>query len=109
MKKVLPYILAMLLAYYALPLFIQDTGSGMFVLLFAIPLICLICSVTYSFINSFNVYLIISFSLLFIPSIFIYYNESAWIYAPAYGVLSLLGSLIGIGLKRLFIKRKKMK
>lgn len=105
MKKVLPYVLVILIAYYVIPLIVKDTGSGMFVLLFAIPLICLICSVTYSFLNSFNIYLIILSAVLFIPSIFIYYNYSAWIYASAYGVVSLLGSLIGVGFKK-FISRK---
>ena len=33
--------------------------------------------------------------LIFIPSIFIFYNESAMIYVFAYGLVSLVGNLIG--------------
>ena len=32
---------------------------------------------------------------LFFPTIFIFYNSSAWIYVVAYAVISLVGNLVG--------------
>ena len=43
-------------------------------------------------------------SILFIPSVFIYYNESALIHAVWYLVVSIVGTLIGSILNKVFNK-----
>lgn len=43
-------------------------------------------------------------SILFIPSVFIYYNESALIHAVWYLVVSLVGTVIGSILNKVFKK-----
>lgn len=43
-------------------------------------------------------------SILFIPSVFIYYNESALVHAVWYLVVSLVGTVIGSILNKVFKK-----
>lgn len=100
MKKFLPYILVILVAYYIFPLFVKDTGSGMLFLLLIIPFASFLCAMIYSLKHSFNIFFVLCFSLLFIPTIYIFYNESAWIYVALYGIIAFLGSLIGVCIRR---------
>lgn len=103
-RKMLPYLLAMIFAFYILPFLIIDTGSGMFILLIGIPMICYIVSMIYGIKNSFNLLYPLFIMLLFAPSIFIFYNDSATIYIVIYGSISLIGNFIG----SLICKRKQL-
>ena len=94
-KKLLPYLVVNLLTFYILPIIIRDTGTGMLILIIIIPLITLMTSLLYGLKNSFEWLYPLLVMAIFLPSIFIYYNESALIYALIYGGLSLLGSFIG--------------
>lgn len=100
MKKFLPFVLVILVAYYVFPLFIVDTGSGMFFLLLVIPLVSFLCAMVYSWKYSFNIFFVLCFSLLFIPTVYLFYNETAWNYVALYGAVALLGGLIGVGLRK---------
>lgn len=91
----LPYLLIIIFAFYILPLLIKDTGSGILILLIGIPIICFIVSFIYGIKNSFNWLFSIFIMMLFVPSIFIYYNESATIYVLVYGVISIIAQFIG--------------
>lgn len=101
-KKIIPYAIILILDYYALPILIKDTGTAMLILLIVVPLICFICAIAYGIKQDFSPIFASMAALLFIPSIFIFYNESAWVYAVAYGVIALLGNGIG----RIFHKKK---
>lgn len=103
-RKMLPYLLAMIFVFYILPFLIIDTGSGMFILLIGIPMICYIASMIYGIKNSFNLLYPLFIMLLFAPSIFIFYNDSATIYIVIYGSISLIGNFIG----SLIRKRKQL-
>lgn len=81
---------------------IQDTGSAMAVLLVAIPLICFAAAIVFGVRNALNWIYPLAVALLFVPTIFIYYNESAAFYSVVYGIISLVGNLIG----KLFYKIK---
>jgi len=94
-RKMLPYLVIIIFAFYLLPFLIKDTGSGMFILLIGLPIICLIVSLIYGMKNSFNWLFSLLVILLFIPTIIIFYNESAAIYILAYGVISVIGNFIG--------------
>ncbi|WP_425539216.1 hypothetical protein [Microaceticoccus formicicus] len=94
-KKIVPYLVVNFIAFYLLPNLISDTGSGMFILLVIIPLTCVLTGIVLGMKNTFKWYYPVLVGLLFIPSIYIYYNESALVYAPAYGILALIGSLLG--------------
>lgn len=95
LKRMLPYLLIIIFAFYILPLLIKDTGSGMLILLIGIPIICFIVSFIYGIKNSFNWLFSIFIMMLFVPSIFIYYNESATIYVLVYGIISIIAQFLG--------------
>ena len=106
MKKkisaLLPYVITLGIIYYVLPLLIKDTGIGMFMLLLVIPLLTLICAVVYGVRQGFDFLLPVAVTILFAPTIFIFYNTSALVYIIAYAVIALIGNGIG----RAFHKRK---
>lgn len=95
MKKMVLHWLLLALVFYLLPLAMRDTGTAMLVLLLAMPLACLGVGLAFGVKNK-NV-LAFSFvaALLFVPTVFIYYNSSAWVYVLAYGIIVLAGCGIG--------------
>ncbi|WP_018659294.1 hypothetical protein [Allofustis seminis] len=95
LEKMIPFIAANFFAFYILPLIIKDTGSAMFILLVGIPMINFIAALIYGMKNSFSWLYPLLVMLLFIPTLFIFYNESAWIYIVVYGIISLIGSYLG--------------
>lgn len=94
-KRAWPYLLVMILGFYLLPLVIRDTGTAMLILLAVIPLICFVCACIYGMKNLFSPYYALAVTVLFLPSVFIFYNVSAWVYAVGYGVVAVLGNLVG--------------
>ncbi len=100
--KLLICLAVMFIAFYVLPLFIIDTGSAIFMLIMAIPFIAFVCSVVYGCITKAEFLLPPISALLFIPTIFIHYNSSAWVYTIAYAVVMYLGNLIGWLISKLF-------
>lgn len=99
--KMLPYLAIPALLFYLLPLMIRDTGSAMAVLLAALPLGCVMVSLFYGWKNGFQWMYPMFIALLFVPTVFIYYNDSAWGYVLAYGILSLAGNAIGAWIGKL--------
>lgn len=93
-KKALIYG-GLLLNYYLLPVLMIDTGSGMFILLFLMPALTLGLSYGYGRNFGFNLVYSVLVAILFLPTIWIYYNESAMIYLYINGILSLLGQALG--------------
>ena len=94
------FYLLLLIDFYIVPWFIKNTGSAMIVMLVIIPLICLITSVFYGIRNGFNFWYILIVAIMFVPSIFIFYNSSAWVYVVGYAVIALLGNLIALPLRK---------
>ena len=68
----------------------------MIVMLIIIPLICFVTSIFYGLKNGFDFGYVLIVALIFVPSIFIFYNSSAWIYVAVYTVVALLGNLIAL-------------
>jgi hypothetical protein len=91
----LPYLFVNAMAFYLLPIVIKDTGSAMAILLIVLPLICFVTALVYGAKNSFNLLYTIAVSLLFVPTIYIFFNPTAWVYIVAYGVIVLAGNYIG--------------
>jgi len=85
----------MIIDFYLLPMVINDTGTAMLVLLIVVPLICFLCSLIYGLKKSFSILYSAIVAFLFIPSIFIFYNLSAWIYIIVYGVIAHAGFVTG--------------
>ena len=73
-KKNWVYYFIIFITFYLIPILIQDTGSGMFILLIVIPLITLITSIIYGLRNVFDFIYPLIVAILFIPTLFIYYN-----------------------------------
>ncbi len=103
LKSLLPYLIILTIDFYLLPLFIKDTGSAMLMLLVVIPLVCFFCSVLFGIKNPFSLLYPLFVAVLFAPTIFIYYNYTAWVYIVGYGLVALAGSAIG----KLFYNSKK--
>ena len=104
-KKIVPYaVYAVVLAlvFYILPLLIQDTGSGMFVLLLVVPAVTFAASLILGIREGFSIIVPLIVAALFAPTLFIFYNESAWVYIPAYAVIALIGN----GFGRIFYRRR---
>ncbi len=98
LKKNIFFYILLFVDFYAIPWFIKDTGSAMIVMLMIIPLICFITSVFYGIRNGFDFWYILIVAIMFTPSIFVFYNSSAWVYVVGYTVVALLGNLIALPL-----------
>ncbi len=91
LKKNVFYIL-IAAAFYVLPPFLlKNTGSAMILLLILFPVLTLAISFFHAAKNGFQWYFSVFVALIWLPLIFIYYNDSAAIYAGAYGILSFIG------------------
>ena len=108
MKKYLKEIITILiqiLIFYIFPLFAGPTDiMGMVVLML---LATLVLSLILTIISKEKIkYLYpLVVAIIFIPSIFIYYNESALIHSLWYFVSSLLGTILGIITNKVFSKK----
>jgi len=91
----LPYLLAPMAGFYLLPLLLRDTGGAILLLLAALPLLCLVSAFLHGRRFGFRWGLGPAVAALFVPTLWLFYDTSAWIYPIIYGVLTLLGSLLG--------------
>ncbi|MCG0275388.1 MAG: hypothetical protein L5655_04370 [Thermosediminibacteraceae bacterium] len=96
--KMFPYLLVLILAFYGLPLLGSDTGFFMGSLLFVTPAICFLTSLAFTIKNNFTWYFPIIVAILFVPTVFIFYNSTASIYIVFYTVISIAGCFAGYAL-----------
>lgn len=99
-KKYYAYMMVVIGFYFLPLLMIKDTGSAISVLLLMLPLIIFNISLIYAKDIGFKCYFPIFVALCWLPTVYLYYNESAFIYSALYGVVSLLGQGIGFLFKR---------
>lgn len=71
----------------------------MLILLVVIPFICFLTSLVYGLINEWNLLYPILVGLLFAPTVFLFYNSSAWVYIIGYAFLSFVGICVGKSMK----------
>ena len=95
------YLIVITLAFYVLPAFINDTGTSIFFLIILTPIICFVTSIIYGIRHSFNLIFLLIIMILFIPTIFIFYNESAAVYVLIYGIIATIGNLLGSLIKKM--------
>lgn len=101
LKKMIPYLLVLLAAFYGLPLLgLQSAGVMMILLLILCPTICLFTALLFSFRNGFRWYFPLAAGLLFLPTVWIYYNSSALVYPLLYAAIALLGCGMGFFFRR---------
>lgn len=90
-----PYMIVLGLDFYLLPCLMQSTGAAMLLMLCVMPLTAFVAAVAYGLRGGFSPLLSIAAVLLFIPTVFLYYNASAWVYALFYGAAVLAGTGAG--------------
>ena len=83
-----PYFIALGLNFYLLPLLMRDTGTAMVLMLLQW--------------RGFTPLLPLGAAVLFLPTVFIHYNATAWVYSAAYGIVVLAG----VGLGGLFYRKR---
>ncbi len=93
----LPYILINILIFYFLPYIMGrlSVGGEMAAFIFVLPVLCFLVAFIFGIKHSFCAAYPITIGLLFVPAIFIMYNESAWPYTILFGLISLLGMFLG--------------
>lgn len=104
MKKYLKEIIIVLLQlfmFYIFPLFAGPTDAMGMVLLIILATLILATILGITSNNKIKYGYPILVALLFIPSIWIYYNESALIHSVWYLVISLVGLFIGTAINKL--------
>ena len=107
MKRYLKEIILLLIQlfmYYIFPLFAGPTDvMGMIVL---IIFVTFLLGIMVGLISGNKVKFLwpVAVSIIFIPSVFIYYNETAMVHALWYLVVSSIGLLLGIMIRKLFKK-----
>ena len=108
LKESIIFVLQLFM-FYIFPMFAGPTDAmGMvFLILLATLLLSFILGILSG--NRIKFLYPVATSLVFLPTIFIYYNESALVHALWYLVLAVAGLLVGTGLRCLFrlIFRKK--
>ena len=102
LAALLPYAALLAVDFWLLPCLIQDTGTAILVLLCVVPVTALITAIVYGVRQGFSLLLPAAAMVLFLPTIFIYYNASAWVYVVFYGVAALVGNGIG----RIFYQKR---
>jgi len=94
--SLIPYSVVLIIDFYLLPLFISNTGFAMLFMLIIIPLISFGCALVYGIKQGIGFFAIPVVSmLLFLPTVFIYYNSTALIYVLIYGIIALIGNVLG--------------
>ncbi len=104
MKKYFKEIIILslqLLVFYILPLFAGPTDIMGLVILMLLSTALLSCAIGSISKEKIKYLYPIIIAILFIPSIFIYYNDSALIHSVWYFVVSAIGLLIGSIIRKL--------
>ena len=94
-QTMLPALFVVFLIFYTLPFFGRDTGTFMVILLLITPAACLIVSIWQGYRQGFQMVYPLMVGLLFAPTLYIYYNYTAWVYIVIYGVIALTGMGLG--------------
>lgn len=97
-----PYLIVWGIDFYLLPILMVDTGIAILLMLCVMPLVAFIAGLVYGMRRGFSVLPAVTAAVLFFPTIFIFYNTTAWPYTLNYGIAVLLGT----GLGRLFYGKR---
>ena len=101
-KQMFPYLFIIICSFYLVPFFANSTMLLVVTLVVILPLVCFSSSIFYALHHPFHFMFIGFIMLFFIPSVFIFYNETVVVFTAVYGVTSLVGAFIG----SLIAKRK---
>lgn len=91
------FYLVIFITFYLLPALFLDSEKDKYItlLLLLFPIVTLLISMIYGKNNGIKWYFSFILAIIFIPTIFIYYNTSALVYSLFYLIISLLGQILG--------------
>lgn len=89
-----PWLAVMLVDFYMLPLLMADIDSTLLVFTVVMPLVCVAVSAWHGWRVGVEPLLPWLAAVLWVLSVLVY-NAAAWVYAPVYAVLALVGNLLG--------------
>lgn len=94
-KKMLPYLLINILPFYIAPLILKYQFLLVATLMLVFPLLCFGEAFIYA--TRYKNFMLFSsiVTIAFIPTIFLYYNSSAYPYIFIYGGVSIISGFIG--------------
>ena len=111
LKKLIVLIILQLLTFYLLPLFMKTTGPMGLVLIIVIITFMFSLILGVSLTSGLKFLYPVLVAVVFLPSVYLFYNDSALIHTVWYFVISLVGLLLGTLvqtiLKRIVISNKK--
>lgn len=93
--------------FWLLPLCIQDTGSAMLLMLAVLPLVSFCTALLHGLRRGFSLWPAVWAAVLFAPTIWVHYNESAVVYLPVFALLALAGSAVGGGVHRARMRKSQ--
>ena len=91
----LPYAAIIAVGFYLIPFLISDDTSAMIAMVGAIPFVCLVIAFFCGRKHGFSIPFAVLCGLLFLPTLTFHFNFTAWIYAPFYAFLVVMGSFFG--------------
>lgn len=97
-----PYAAVLAADFYLLPLLMRNTGAAILLMLCVMPLAAFVTALACGMRRGFSPLLSAAAFVLFLPTVFLYYNAAAWIYAIAYAAVVLAGT----GAGRIFYGRR---
>ena len=95
LTKAAPYLLLFAANFYLLPLLMQNTGTAMLLTLCVMPLLTFCTALFYGARQGFHPLLPAAALLLFLPTLPLYYNVTAWPHAIIHAILALAGMSTG--------------
>lgn len=98
------YFFILFIMFYILPILSSDKDFSISCLLLIYPLSVFILSICDTVANKFRWYFSLVVGIIFFPTIFIYYNESAYVYLMIYFLISIVGQISGLIIR--YIHRK---
>ena len=100
-KKMLPFLIMIMLWYYFLPALIDEFDSFQIIFVAVISFVCLLVSFVYGMNNAFHILYPVFVAVLYIPSMLTMRDVSVWGAAVMYGIFAAIGNAIGV----IFYKR----
>lgn len=103
LKKLIPYIIILAVVFFIIPIVtITDTRIELMITLLIVlnPIACLGTGAIFGLKHGFKPYFFMMVTLLFIPSVFVFYNASGFSYVVLYLFFSAAGLGIGCVLRK---------
>lgn len=90
------YVLITLVLFYAMPFAVRDTGGAFALLIVVLPASVFLLSFFTALKWGFCGLRPLLTGIFFLPAVFLFYNESAWVYVPGYAALALAGEVAAL-------------